>query len=208
MISVPAISTHVPARPEAARRSSRPNANGGVSSVNGITHARAGHERRPARHRTTRRSSTCRRRRRHRRTRHALQNAIDAAAAGQPAGAVAGTYNENVARVEAAEDPGPRPRRHHRRARAPGPRPRGPAVQHQRARSSTAASSSRTRRPSTPRCAAHAPYAGRHDGDAAPGAARRRPDRRRARRRTAYDLATGDGRAVVRRRPASTASAS
>ena len=39
-----------------------------------------------------------------------------------------GTYNENVAGVEAAEDPGRRPGRHHRRARAPGPRPGGPAV--------------------------------------------------------------------------------
>ena len=51
---------------------------------------------------------------------HALQNAIDAAARRQPAGAVARHLQRERARVEAAEDPGPRPRRHHRRARAAG----------------------------------------------------------------------------------------
>ena len=135
----------VPARARSSSTIITANANGGVSQRQRHHHARAGPTA-PARTRHLQPAGRQRRRRRRPAdaTRTRSRTRSTARAAGSLLVLSPGTYNENVARLEAAEDPGPRPGRHHRRARAPGPRPGGPAVPRPRHRSSTAASSSRT----------------------------------------------------------------
>ena len=105
------------------------NANGGVSSVNGITLHVLGPNGTGANTVTYNPpSSTCRRRRpAETRTRCRTRSTPPPPAAcwcSRPASTT------RTSCLEAAEAPGPRPGRHHRRARVPGPRPGGPAVQH------------------------------------------------------------------------------